>query len=76
MRLKDTALKTIIDDDNVFQFHIGAIKRISGQAYIATTDKFQFHIGAIKSILEDKLISLFTQFQFHIGAIKRQEEIA
>ena len=54
----------------MFQYHPGAIKRITGAATVPQPTMFQYHPGAIKrqNIVTEK--TLHHQFQYHPGAIK------
>ena len=69
MRLRESV---VFDTINyiLFQFHIGAIKRLDPWLAGIWLAEFQFHIGAIKSLSNRTKLLKQTKFQFHIGAIK------
>ena len=71
VRLKVGVLKEWIDEEYVFQFHNGSIKRNSCQTKSLNHTKFQFHNGSIKRFATDTRIYFVSKFQFHNGSIKR-----
>ena len=69
VRLTATPAKQTKFDTIVFQFHIGAINRLSLLLCSTAPSQFQFHIGAINSGLQGGPLPCSGSFQFHIGAI-------
>ena len=62
-----------MNNNFVFQFHNGSIKRFFKSTRYIQKNWFQFHNGSIKSWRNDSSASNQTWFQFHNGSIKRRE---
>ena len=71
VRLKDLAAKYgRPDDEELFQFHSGSIKRRPVKLLPNLIRVFQFHSGSIKSEPRLQQIVEVKEFQFHSGSIK------
>ena len=60
----------VMQVDNEFQFHKGAIRTFCSTLSFGCIELFQFHKGAIRTRASAAVLLSFVSFQFHKGAIR------